>query len=91
MSIKHCDAVIWGDIAIILLESTSRRVNEEDYKDKPDKTKEWLIRKYPDVTNKMIKYAIHSSKGLGTLIAKSIPKGIFRIDCREEKKLCEIL
>lgn len=25
------------------------------------------------------------------LIAKSIPKGIVRIDCSEEKKLCEIL
>ncbi len=91
MSIKHCDAVIWGDIAIILLESTGKRVSEEDYKDKPDNTKEWLRRKYPNITNKKIKYAIHSSKGFGTLIAKSIPKGIFRIDCREGKKLCEIL
>lgn len=91
MSIKHRDAVIWGDIAIILLESTGKRVSEEDYKDKPDNTKEWLRRKYPNITNKKIKYAIHSSKGFGTLIAKSIPKGILRIYCREGKKLCEIL
>lgn len=65
MSIKHCDAVIWGDIAIILLESTGK-VSLEDYQDKPDNTKEWLRRKYPNITNKKIKYAIHSSKGFGT-------------------------
>lgn len=92
MSIKHCDAVICGDMAIILLELTGRRVNNEDYQDKPDNTKEWLMRRYPDITNnRRIKYAIHSSEGFGTLTAKYIPRNIFRIDCREGKKLCEIL
>lgn len=88
----HCDAIIWSEKIILLVEMTGERIETKDYNEKPENIKSWLLSNHSnDIKNKKIIKAIHAPKFPNSMLTKSIPKDVLRIACNVNKHLCEYL